>query len=160
MMIRQLTRFVTVGLSLLLVLLSWNDVSNNNMVMGETLSTGDDVDAFIDKQITENDVMVFGKSYCPYCRATYSLLEKLYEESGGDDAWKFHYINLDIQPEEDGPLIQMELLRKTGQKTVPNIFIEGKHIGGNSDLQELYQSGELQVRLSKIATNELKETYL
>lgn len=27
------------------------------------------------------------------------------------------------------------LKRQTGQRTVPNIFIAGKHIGGNSDLQ-------------------------
>lgn len=30
------------------------------------------------------------------------------------------------------------------QRTVPNIFIEEIHIGGNSDLQELAKSGELR----------------
>lgn len=46
--------------------------------------------------------------------------------------------------ENDGPLIQMELLTKTGQKTVPNVFIRGQHIGGDSDLSELFDSGSLQ----------------
>lgn len=44
---------------------------------------------------------------------------------------------------EDGPTIQMELLTQTGQRTVPNVFIQGKHIGGDSDLTELYNSGEV-----------------
>jgi glutaredoxin 3 len=44
---------------------------------------------------------------------------------------------------EDGPLIQMELLTRTGQRTVPNVFIGGKHMGGDSDLTQLFESGEL-----------------
>jgi glutaredoxin 3 len=47
-------------------------------------------------------------------------------------------------PENDGPLIQMELLTKTGQKTVPNVFIRGQHIGGDSDLSEMFDSGSLE----------------
>ena len=35
---------------------------------------------------------------------------------------------------EEGSEIQSYLLEKTGQRTVPNIFIAKKHIGGNSDL--------------------------
>jgi glutaredoxin 3 len=54
-------------------------------------------------------------------------------------------------PEEDGPLIQMELLTKTGQKTVPNVFIGGKHIGGDSDLSELYDSGSLMRLIEEVS---------
>jgi len=53
---------------------------------------------------------------------------------------------------EDGHLIQMELLTQTGQRTVPNVFIGGKHIGGNSDLQELHQQGRLTSMLSDVAS--------
>ena len=35
----------------------------------------------------------------------------------------------------------------TGQRTVPNIFIGKKHVGGNSDLQGLLSSGDLKARL-------------
>ena len=45
---------------------------------------------------------------------------------------------------DDGPLIQMELLKQTGQKTVPNTFIGGRHIGGNSELQELHAQDEAE----------------
>jgi glutaredoxin 3 len=53
-------------------------------------------------------------------------------------------VDLDTMPENDGPLIQMELLTKTGQKTVPNVFIRGQHIGGDSDLSEMFDSGSLE----------------
>jgi glutaredoxin 3 len=51
--------------------------------------------------------------------------------------------------DSDGPLIQMELLMKTKQRTVPNIYIGGKHIGGSSDLQELFQNGQLEKMLEQ-----------
>jgi hypothetical protein len=37
----------------------------------------------------------------------------------------------------------------TGQTTVPNIFIDGAHIGGNSELQALHSSGKLVEKLTK-----------
>ncbi|KFY13302.1 hypothetical protein V492_03362 [Pseudogymnoascus sp. VKM F-4246] len=76
--------------------------------------------------IDENPVAVFSKSYCPYCKATKSLLN----EKGA----KFYSIELDQV--EDGSAIQAALGEMTGQTSVPNIFINKKHIGGNSDLQE------------------------
>lgn len=38
---------------------------------------------------------------------------------------------------DDGSALQDALQEITGQRTVPNIFIKQKHIGGNSDLQSL-----------------------
>jgi glutaredoxin len=61
-----------------------------------------------------------------------------------------HVVDLDTLPEDDGPLVQMELLTKTGQKTVPNIFIGGQHIGGDSDLSEMYDSGSLLELLQNV----------
>jgi glutaredoxin 3 len=42
------------------------------------------------------------------------------------------------------------LLKKTGQRTVPSIFIESRHVGGNSDLEELHASGKLELMLSEL----------
>ena len=61
--------------------------------------------------------MVFAKSYCPYCQATRNLLATL-EKSMGD--LNVHAVDLDKMDQEDGALIQMELLQQTGQRTVPN----------------------------------------
>ena len=52
-------------------------------------------------------------------------------------------MDLDLMSDNDGPLIQQELLQRTGQRTVPNVFIGTKHIGGNSDFQQLAAEGKL-----------------
>ncbi|KAM0802122.1 putative glutaredoxin [Usnea florida] len=75
--------------------------------------------------IDDNAVAVFSKSYCPYCKATKSLLSEM--------GAKFYAIELDQV--DDGSAIQGALTELTGQSTVPNVFISKKHIGGNSDLQ-------------------------
>ncbi|RMZ91409.1 hypothetical protein DV736_g1353, partial [Chaetothyriales sp. CBS 134916] len=89
------------------------------------------------KIIDENGVVVFSKSYCPHCRATKSLLNEKHA--------KYYLLELDeeavIINADDGSDIQDALEEITGQRSVPNIFIGQKHIGGNSDLQS--KRGEL-----------------
>lgn len=75
--------------------------------------------------IDDNAVAVFSKSYCPYCKATKSLLTEM--------GAKFYAIELDQV--DDGAAIQDALEEMTSQRSVPNIFIAQDHIGGNSDLQ-------------------------
>ncbi|KAL4952978.1 thioredoxin-like protein [Aspergillus filifer] len=77
------------------------------------------------KIIDENGVVVFSKSYCPYCKASKSLLSELGAK----------YYALELDNVDDGPAIQDALEEISGQRTVPNIYISQKHIGGNSDLQ-------------------------
>ncbi|KAL1864042.1 hypothetical protein VTK73DRAFT_6262 [Phialemonium thermophilum] len=78
------------------------------------------------KLIDENAVMVFSKSYCPYCQNTKRIL----------DSYGAKYKAYELNQEPDGSDIQNALLDLTGQRTVPNIFINKKHIGGNSDLEQ------------------------
>lgn len=75
--------------------------------------------------IDENAVAVFSKSYCPYCKASKALLSEM--------GAKAYIIELDQI--DDGAAIQDALEEMTNQRSVPNIFIAKKHIGGNSDLQ-------------------------
>ncbi|KEF57941.1 glutaredoxin 3 [Exophiala aquamarina CBS 119918] len=81
--------------------------------------------------IAQNSVVVFSKSYCPYCRASKALLNEKHA--------KFFLMELDEV--EDGAALQDALEEITGQRSVPNIFIAQQHIGGNSDLQA--KKGEL-----------------
>jgi alkyl hydroperoxide reductase subunit AhpF len=50
---------------------------------------------------------------------------------------------------EDGADIQDALLQKTGQKTVPNVFVNGEHVGGCDKTIEAHHSGRLQFLLNK-----------
>lgn len=48
---------------------------------------------------------------------------------------------------EDGAEIQEALYEITGQRTVPNVFIAGQHIGGNSDVQALKSADKLESQI-------------
>lgn len=89
--------------------------------------------AQVKQLIAANDVFVASKSYCPHCSSAKRLLAKVTPNA---------YV-LELDTMEDGDDIQQALAKITGQRTVPNIFIKGKHIGGNSDLQAL---GESQIK--------------
>ncbi len=49
---------------------------------------------------------------------------------------------------EDGSAIQGALAEMTGQRTVPSVWIKGKHVGGCDDTVSLFRSGQLAQMLS------------
>lgn len=55
---------------------------------------------------------------------------------------------------DNGREIQDALKQLTGQGTVPNIFIGGEHIGGNSDLQALKKDKKLEEKLKGVGALE------
>ena len=93
---------------------------------------------FVNSQVESNRVVVFSKSYCPFCQKTKALFEDL-----GVEATVFELNEMD-----DGADIQDALLDITGQRTVPNTFINGKHIGGNDDVQRANSAGGLKEMLA------------
>mmetsp|Transcript_18751 Transcript_18751/g.26409 ORF Transcript_18751/g.26409 Transcript_18751/m.26409 type:complete len:149 (+) Transcript_18751:160-606(+) len=88
---------------------------------------------FVNTEVTSNDVVIFSKSYCPFCTKTKSLFKGIGVEA------KIHELN----QMDDGSDIQDALLEMTGQKTVPNVFIKGEHLGGNDNTQAAAKSGKL-----------------
>lgn len=75
-------------------------------------------------------VKVYSKNYCPYCKQALALLDSLNVE----------YENIDIT---DTPEMIEELSQKSGMRTVPQIFVEDKCLGGFSDIDALHQEGKL-----------------
>lgn len=45
------------------------------------------------------------------------------------------------------PGARQEMEQRSGRRTVPQIFIDGEHIGGNEELRKLETSGDLDVKL-------------
>ena len=77
-------------------------------------------------------VVVYTKRFCGYCTAAKQLLKKR----------KVDYEEIDLTGDEQG---LSELVEKAeGRRTVPQIFIDDKPIGGFTDLRELDQSGQLK----------------
>ena len=86
----------------------------------------------VQQLIDDNGVVVFSKSYCPYCSNTKRLL----------DGYGAKYTALELNQESDGDDLQAALLKISGQRTVPNIFINKQHIGGNSDFEAVISKGK------------------
>ncbi|KAL9273942.1 Monothiol glutaredoxin-S6-like protein [Drosera capensis] len=111
--------------------------------------------AFVQNVVYSNRIAVFSKSYCPYSLLFFSpllfeimclyslrakrLLADLHE----------HPFVVELDLRDDGFEIQDILLEMVGRHTVPQVFINGKHIGGSDDLQSAYASGKLQQLLGK-----------
>lgn len=91
---------------------------------------------FIQEQNAKHRVVVWSKTYCPYCAATKKLLRSM----NVDDV-----VVQEIDMHPQGRLIQQELQQMTGQRTVPNVFINEQHIGGNDKLQALHSNGRLDI---------------
>ena len=89
--------------------------------------------AQIEKDIKDNKAMIYSKSYCPHAKATKDLF------AAQNLAAKI----IELDNVGNGAEIQNTLKQMTNQGTVPNVFINGKHIGGNSDVQALHQQGKL-----------------
>lgn len=76
-------------------------------------------------------VRVYCTAICPYCQMALRLLDRK-----GAEVEK---IRVDTQPE-----LRDEMVRITGRKTVPQIFIGDLHVGGYTDLAELDMNDELE----------------
>ncbi|CAK9157075.1 unnamed protein product [Ilex paraguariensis] len=93
---------------------------------------------YVQNVIYSNKIAIFSKSYCPYCRRVKHIFSELHEQP--------FVVELDLR--DDGYQIQSVLLDLVGRRTVPQIFVNGKHIGGSDDLQVAVQNGQLQNFLS------------
>lgn len=50
---------------------------------------------------------------------------------------------MELDLHEHGPGLQAALLKSTGRRTVPNVLINGRSIGGGDDVQELHENNKL-----------------
>jgi glutaredoxin 3 len=80
-------------------------------------------------------VEIYSTLFCPYCARAKSLLERK----------GVKYTNIDII--EDSAKRDEMLDRSGGRTSVPQIFIDGEHIGGFDDLYALDRAGKLDKKL-------------
>ena len=80
-------------------------------------------------------VVLYGTRLCSFCLAARRLLD--------EKGITFEDISVDTDLD-----LRMEILEKSGQRTVPQIWVGSTHVGGYSDLQALETSGDLDELLS------------
>ncbi|KAJ1260207.1 hypothetical protein BS78_10G214700 [Paspalum vaginatum] len=91
--------------------------------------------SFVKSTVSAHDVVIFSKSYCPYCRRAKAVFKEL-------ELKKDPYV-VELDQREDGSEIQDALSDMVGRRTVPQVFVHGKHLGGSDDTVEAYESGKL-----------------
>ena len=82
-------------------------------------------------------VLMYCTAACPYCQAADRLLAR--KGVAGVER-----VRVDLEPAR-----REEMIRKSGRRTVPQIWISGRHVGGSEELHDLEHSGELDQLLSK-----------
>ena len=82
---------------------------------------------------------MFSKSYLPYCQYTKDLFNNM----------SVNAKVIELDQVDNGDDIQRALQVISGQRTVPNVFVKGQHLGGNDDTQAAARNGKLKQMLEK-----------
>ena len=83
-----------------------------------------------------NSIILYSSPFCGYCTAAKRLLKN----KGAD----FFEINVLFNTER-----REQMIKLSGRRTVPQIFIGGQHVGGYAELSELDNNGELNTLLAE-----------
>lgn len=94
--------------------------------------------------VTTHPVVVFSKSYCPYCRRALEIIGSFSSRAGFVEP-----LVIDLTELTNMASIQDRLAQMTGRRTVPNVYIGGTSIGGGDETLALYKSGKLETLLGE-----------
>jgi glutaredoxin 3 len=79
---------------------------------------------------TSSAILVYTAGWCPFCTRAKVLLER--------KGLAFREIDV-----EDDPRLREEMMKRSGRRTVPQIFIGDAHVGGFDELYALERTGRL-----------------
>ncbi len=82
-------------------------------------------------------ISMYCTGVCPYCE----MAERLLVSKGVTEIDK---IRVDLEPAR-----RVEMMEKTGRRTVPQIYIDDYHVGGFDDLSALDRAGQLAPLLAR-----------
>ena len=91
--------------------------------------------------MTVPKVVMYATSWCPYCSRARQLLER-------------KGVALEEIDIEGAPDARMQMMSRSGQRTVPQIFIGETHVGGCDDLLDLDARGGLDKLLQTGVTDD------
>jgi len=93
----------------------------------------------IEFYIDPDSICIFSKTTCSFCHKAIGLLNN----------YNVNVQLIELDKIREGPMLSQELFARTKQKTVPNIFIFGKHVGGFSELNDLHNQGILSTLINQ-----------
>jgi glutaredoxin 3 len=84
-------------------------------------------------------VLIYLTDWCPFCQRAKALLTKK----------KAKFTEVDV---DDRPDLRSWLASASGQRTVPQVFINGQPVGGYTDLEKIDRQGKLDALLAEAPT--------
>jgi glutaredoxin 3 len=81
-------------------------------------------------------VLMYSTAVCPYCL----MAERLLKSKGVTEIEK---VRIDLEPDR-----RREMMDRTGRRTVPQIYVGQRHVGGYDDLSALDRAGGLDALLA------------
>ncbi|XP_062553871.1 uncharacterized protein LOC134219185 [Armigeres subalbatus] len=93
---------------------------------------------FVKNAIAKDKVVIFSKTYCPYCTMAKEPFKKLNQP----------FTCYELDQRNDADEIQSVLGSLTGARTVPRVFINGNFVGGGTDIKKMYSDGRLEKLLT------------
>ena len=81
-------------------------------------------------------VLLYLTEWCPFCQRAKALLKKK----------NVNFTEIDV---DDRPDLRSWLVSASGQRTVPQVFINGQPVGGYTDLEKIDRQGKLDALLAQ-----------
>jgi glutaredoxin 3 len=93
---------------------------------------------FFDAMCRKNKVVIISATYCTFCTKIKMLLIEL----------KHRFVTLEIDIIPNGRALFKEVQARTKINTVPQVFVQGKHIGGYDEIMDMHKAGKLDAALN------------
>ena len=88
--------------------------------------------------MSQPPITLYVTGWCPYCQRAKALL----------DSKQLAFNEIDV---DEDPKLRQEMTARSGRRTVPQIFIGERHVGGCDDLVALDARGELDQLVSNLS---------
>ncbi|KAI9669858.1 MAG: hypothetical protein M1831_006893 [Alyxoria varia] len=88
-------------------------------------------------------VTIFSKTYCPHSAKAKHILLEAYSVQPKPNV-------VELDEHRHGEALQKRLMKTTGRRTVPNVLVNGKSIGGGDETEMLWKSGEMPARIKQL----------
>ncbi|KAF2473713.1 thioredoxin-like protein [Lindgomyces ingoldianus] len=112
-----------------------------------------EVEVELNAILKKSPIIIFSKTFCPFSKKAKHILLDIYNIVPAP-----YVVELDQHPL--GMKLQHTLAESTGRKTVPNVLLMGKSIGGGDDIEELHLSHKLLSTVKSMGGSRITEVAL
>jgi len=110
-----------------------------SLIHGSSYSLDSQIISHLESKISKSKIFVVSKTRCGACIQAKDLFNKHALKTGVAPI----FFNLDQLSKQQVKMVVNHLSASTGIKTVPQIWINGRFIGGNDDIQRIHREGRL-----------------